>query len=215
VGGTGPLGVGLALRFALAGEDVIVGSRGHARAEHAARRLHERLAALAPAGCVCEASDNATAVRTADVVALTVPFAALAPLLAELAPALAGKLILDVINPLEFVGGFFRLVPVAAGSAGGLIQSLVPQATVVSAFKHISARELWHAERVLHGDVLVCADAADPKHYVSGVVTRIPQLRPIDAGPLGNAAYLESVTPLLLTLNRQHHASTSVQILGI
>ena len=214
LGGTGPQGVGLALRFAIAGEEVIIGSRRRERAERAVRRVRERMGTPAPERHLRAAADNARAAQQADIVALTVPFHALEPLLSDIGPALAGKLILDVVNPLELIDGLFRLIPVSAGSAAGLIQALLPRAKVVSGFKNISAVALGHADRELHGDVLLCGDMQG-KHWLSGIVERMPRLRAVDAGPLVNAFYLESITALLLNLNRQHQAITSVQILGL
>ena len=212
LGGTGPEGLGLALRFARAGEAVIVGSRHRERAAAAAERVRARVGVRSPE---ISGDDNRTAAQAADVVALTVPFDGVEPLLAQIAPGLPGKIVLDVVNPLHVKRGVFALVPVAAGSAGELIQELAPQARVVSGFKNLSAKELWDIEHPLHGDVLLCSEHPEATRYFVELIDRIPQLRPVDAGALANARRLESITALLLNLNRRYHAITSIQILGL
>jgi len=214
LGGTGPEGLGLALRFAVAGETILIGSRQVQRGEEAAASLHAKLPNTVPAtrirGC-----DNAAAAQAADIVALTFPFNAVDPVLTELAASLAGKLILDVVNPLKLRKGVFHMTPVAAGSAGELIQSLLPTAHVVSGFKNLSATELLDLNQVLHGDVLLCSDIDDATRYFVDLIAKMPELRAVDAGSLINTRHLESITTLLLNLNRQHQALTSIQILGL
>jgi len=203
----------LALRFAQAGEDIIIGSRQSERAAHAAETLRARLTS-GPARRV-DGFENGVAAREADIVALAPPFEGLEALLHQIAPSLAGKIVLDVVNPLHLGGGIFTLIPVPAGSAAELTQKLVPQAQVVSGFKNLSAKELWELEGPLHGDVLLCSDAPQATRYFVELIRRIPDLRPVDAGRLANARRLESITALLLNLNRRYHAITSVQILGL
>lgn len=213
LGGTGSHGAGLALRFGAAGAEVAIGSRDATRAADAAQRVQARLAKLGVDRPV-QGAENATVVGTADIIALTVPFSALGPLLAEVAPALAGKVVLDVINPVILADNVFKMLPVPGGSVGQFIQTSVPSAQVVSGFKHVSARALWRAQR-LKGDVLLCGDAPVAKRAIQDLVRSIPDLRAVDAGPLVHATYLENLTALLLNLNRQHRVVTSVQILGL
>jgi NADPH-dependent F420 reductase len=214
LGGTGPEGLGLALRFALAGEEIVIGSRDRARAEAAARQKQQRLRESCPqaqiSGC-----ENAVAIEGADMVVVCVPFAAMESLLRELAPKLAGTIVLDVVNPLVLEHGSFHVQPPPAGSAGELAQLLLPEAFVVSAFKNLSAEELRQLEHPLHGDVIVCSDHDEPRSRVMELIRRVPELRAVDAGPLVNARHLESITALLLNLNRRHQAITSIEILGL
>jgi 8-hydroxy-5-deazaflavin:NADPH oxidoreductase len=214
LGGTGPEGLGLAVRFALAGEEVIIGSRQTERAEQAAERLRLHLGRRVPAARVCGV-DNAAAARAAEVIVVALPFTGVEPLLTAVAPALSGKIVLDVVNPLQRTRGVFRMQPVADGSAGELIQRLLPRSPVVSCFKNLSAEELWDTEQTLHGDVLLCGDHPEASRYCIDLVRRMPALRAVDAGGLGNAAALESITALLLNLNRRYRAITSVEILGL
>lgn len=214
LGGTGPEGLGLALRFAVAGETVLIGSRQQERAVEAADSLRQKLPAHVPASRI-SGCDNATAARDAEIVTLTFPYAAVQPVLTELAPSVAGKLILDVVNPLKLRKGLFHMIPVEAGSAAELIRDLLPGSRVVSGFKNLSATELLDIEQVLHGDVLLCSDVDGAIDYFVELIAKMPRLRAVDAGSLANARHLESITTLLLNLNRRHDALTSIEILGL
>jgi len=214
VGGTGPEGLGLGLRLALSGEQVRVGSRKLERAAAAAERANERLRA-ARCRTVISGHENRDAIESADLVVLAFPWEGVEGLLPRLAPQLRGRLVLEVVNPLVRENGIFRTRPVGAGSAAETIQALLPEARVVSGFKNQSAEELVDLTHPLAGDVLVCSDHADARARVMDLVTRLPHLRPVDAGRLVNARSLEAITALLLNLNRRHRAITSIQILGL
>ena len=210
LGGTGPEGRGLALRFALAGESVIIGSRDQARAEEAAKRVQTRGKITGVHGAT-----NAHTAQEADTVILTVPYEAQASLLAPLAGPLEGKTVISTVSPLAFEGGMPSVLAVPEGSASAQVQSILPRSTVVAALHHVSAVELWTPEKVLEGDVLVCSDDSDAKARVIDLVRRIPDLRGIDAGSLSNARYVEEITALLLNLNRVHHTRTGIRITGL
>ncbi len=214
LGGTGPEGLGLGMRLALLGEEVVIGSRRLERAEAAAQEARERLATV---GCRTPVSgaENAAAIDGADLVVVSFPYSGVAELLPSLAPKLAGKLVLDLVNPLVLRGKTFCLEEVAAGSAAEAIQQVLPGSRVVSGFKNQSAEELKDITEPLHGDVLVCSDHKEAREQILALVRRIPKLRAVDAGPLINARFLEAITALLLNLNRRHKAVTSIQILGL
>ena len=122
----------------------------------------------------------------------------------------------DVIVPLVLRAGFFEIAPVAgAPSVGELIQRRLPAARVVSAFKNLSAENLWDVSRRLEGDVVVCGNDPGARAEVTSLVGLLPGLRAVDAGPIGNARYVEAITALLLNLNRRHRARTSIAVLGL
>jgi NADPH-dependent F420 reductase len=214
VGGTGPEGLGLGLRFALCGEEVRIGSRQASRAAAAVEEARKQLQAVQ-----CEAkisgAENSLAVEGAEVVVLAIPYAGVADLLPQLAPRLAGKLVIEVINPLVRKDGSFRSADVPAGSAGEEIRDLLPEAMVVSAFKNESAEELRSLREPLYGDVVVCGDDAAARARVVDLVGRMRNLRAVDAGAMINARSVEALTALLLNLNKRHRAITSIQILGL
>src|SRR5262249_6041380 len=155
--------------FALAGEQVHIGSRRPDRAAEAAATLNARLAGSGVEHSV-SGSDNATAARAAAIIAVALPFTGVEPVLTGLAPLISGKIVLDMVNPVTLNDGLFKLIPVAAGSAAELIQHLLPQAHVVSAFKNLSAHQLARINQPLEGDVLLCADAAAPKAFCASLV---------------------------------------------
>ncbi len=212
IGGTGREGRGLALRFALAGEQVIIGSRSREKAESAAAMLAEKNAGSIP----IQAGTNEEAARQADVACIALPAAGVAATLAELRASLRAKIVIEVVNPIVRTDAGFSITPVeGAASAAELAALLMPDSDVVSAFKTIGARHLLNVPKPLSGDALICADSAEAKRFAIDLTARMPQLRAVDCGPLRNARYVEATTALLLELNRIHTATTSLRILEL
>jgi 8-hydroxy-5-deazaflavin:NADPH oxidoreductase len=205
VGGTGPQGRGLARRFAAAGHPVTIGSRTPERAADAA-------ASCADAGEVTGASNEAAA--NADLVVITVPYEGHADLLRALAPSLAGKIVIDCVNPLGFDsrGPFPLLVP--AGSAAQEAQQLLPEATVIGAFHHVSAVRLEDPEvEKFDEDVLVVGeDRTAVERVCELATTSLPGARGIYAGRLRNAGQLEALTANLIAINRRYRAHAGFKI---
>lgn len=211
VGGTGAEGLGLAVRFAAAGESIVLGSRALERAAAAA----ERVRAAVPGASVAAATNDDAIART-DRIVVTIPWEGLDAFLAWSAPALAGRLVVDVVVPIRFRAGLFELARMPNGeSAGETIQRAAPTARIVSALKTVPAARLADLATPLAGDVLVSADDPHARADVMTLAAKLPALRPVDAGPLRNARYQEAITALLLNLNRQHHALTSITIVGL
>lgn len=210
LGGTGPEGRGLALRFAIAGEKVLIGSRDQDRASSSAAAV----AALAPPGLVRGAL-NAEVARTAEVVFVTLPYRAQRATLAPLVDALAGKTVVSVVAPVEVVKGHARAVPVEEGSAALQAQAILVRSAVVSAFQTISARDLLEPARPIDSDVVVCADDVEAKALVMRLAAKIEGLRAVDGGGLDNARYVEDLTALLLNINRIYRAHSAIKIAGI
>ncbi len=210
LGGTGPEGLGLAARLAQIGEAVTIGSRSAERAMEAAKNLRAKL----PAGSL-SGELNAKAASDAEVVMLAFPYEGIDAILADCAAPMAGKVVIDTIVPLKVEGKFFGVEPPAEGSAGERIQARVPSAKVVSAFKHQSAHHLIDLGHRMEGDVLLCGGDDGAKTLVAGLVGRIKDLRPVDAGDLRNARVFEAMTALLLNINRKHKTRASVKILGV
>ncbi len=210
VGGTGPEGRGLGLRLAMAGYPVIIGSRVASRGADAAAALGETKAGLPITGAT-----NAEAASDADWVLLSLPFDALNDTVGPLASAVAGKLIVSVVAPLAVEDGRFKPIAIPQGSAAELVQALLPESRVTSAFQNLSARDLLRPGQVLEGDVAVCGDDAEARKHTMELVRGIKDLRPVDAGPLANSRYVEDLTGLLLNLNRIHKSHATVRFLGI
>lgn len=211
LGGTGAQGFGLALRLADAGERIILGSRFAERAHLALARLRERVP-----GADASAAENHAAAASAESVLLAVPFEGLTELLEALAPALAGKTVIDVVVPLAFRRGVAEVAEVGgARSVGELVQQRVPAARVVSAFKNVPADLLQDLSQAVIGDVVLCGEDAAARAEVALLAEKIPGMHPVDAGGIVNARSLEAITALLVNLNRRYRARTSITITGL
>jgi NADPH-dependent F420 reductase len=200
------------MRLALAGERILLGSRDATRAAQIAQQLRD---SLGKPDAQIAGLTNAEAAHGSDIAFVCLPIAALATTLPEVAPLLRGKIVIELVNPIERNEEGFRLLPLPAPSAGEYVAQLLPGAEVASAFKTLGARQLLDVARPLVGDVLMCADSSPAKKTVADFVGRMPNLRAVDAGPLRNVRYLEATTALLLEINRLHKATTSLQIVGL
>ena len=211
LGGTGPEGKGLALRLALAGEAVVIGSRDASRASAAAAEL----SGMAP-GLNITGAENSEAAAQAETVFLTVPYEGQGPLLEQVAGGLSGKVVVNVIAPMGFRRGRGAFaVDVPAGSAAEESQELAPGSLVVSAFQNVSAEELLQPGGSVPGDVVVCSDHAEAKAAVMALARLIPDLRPVDGGALANSRYVEQITPLLVNINRIYRIHSGIKIVGV
>ena len=201
VGGTGPEGRGLAVRWARAGLDVIVGSREEQRARLAAQELHERLGAQQQH---LEGMENTAAVAAAGVVVLAVPFEAQLPTLKQIKGFFRpDALLITTTVPLATAVGDrgTRTVGVWQGSAAEQAAETVPPTVkVVAAFQNVSAALLSTSDPI-ECDVLVCGDDKEAKNRVFLLVEQIPGLRAVDAGKLENARIVEPMTALLIGIN--------------
>jgi hypothetical protein len=210
LGGTGPLGRGLARRLALAGYDVVVGSRDATRAATVAEALR------AATGVAVAGALNGVALEGAAICVLAIPADGIETTLAALGPRLVGMLVVDVVVPLAMRDGVVEHAPPPGErSAGEMIQRLLPASAVVSAFKTMPAAALDGPRATVDGDVLVSGDDAAARARVAALVARIPALRAIDVGPLRTVRAVEGITALLVNLNRRHHARTAVRIVGL
>lgn len=211
LGGTGALGLGLGMRWAAAGEPLVIGSRSAERAEAAA----ESIRAAVP-GAQVTGAPNDQAAAAGDPVVLCVPFEGLADLIAALRPALAGKVVVDAIVPLAFSKKFCGLEAIeGAASVSEWLQAALPDAKVVSAFKNLPAGTLQDLAQTLSTDALLCGDDKEARDRVAALTARIPGLHPLDAGDLRNARYLEALTALLVNLNRRHGGHGAMRVEGL
>ncbi|HSE09048.1 MAG TPA: NADPH-dependent F420 reductase [Nocardioidaceae bacterium] len=211
IGGTGPQGKGLGYRFAKHGHKVVLGSRSAERAEAAAAEIRERV----PAGEVSGAG-NADAAADADVVLLAVPYDGHDELVDDLAPVLEGKTVISCVNPLGFDKQGPYGLDVAGGSAAESAARIVPDATVVGAFHHVSAVTLWGEEEYLdHEDVLVCGDDQEAKEVAIELARTVTGRDGVDAGRLRLARQLEPLTAVLISINKRYKTRSGVAISGI
>jgi NADPH-dependent F420 reductase len=219
IGGTGDQGKGLALRWARAGFEVIIGSRDAARAMAVAEAMPAAIDDGSGGNAAIRGAVNAEAAGSAPIVVLTVPFAAQIGTLKEIRDRLApGTLLVDVTVPLEAaVGGRpSRMLGVWAGSAAEQCAELAPPGVeVVSAFHNVAADLLADLAHEVECDVLVCGDSKEAKARVRPLVEAIAGCRFIDGGPLANSRTVEAVTALLIGLNIRYKAHTGIRITGL
>jgi NADPH-dependent F420 reductase len=215
VGGTGALGFGLAVRWAIAGVPIVIGSRDAARAVEAAGKVIERAGSGDVTGL-----ENQEAVAKASTVLLAVPFRAQSENLNNLRNSLQPQTtLIDATVPLAAaVGGWAtRTLGVWQGSAAQQAEEMAPRGvTVVSAFHSVSAAALADPARDLDEDVLIAGDDRKTKDDVADLVRRIPGLRPVDCGELEMARIIEQLTPLLISVNKRHKIKHSgVRLTGL
>lgn len=210
IGGTGPEGKGLALRFALAGEAVLIGSREIERASQATSEL----LALTPRSSIAGEINDVVASRS-DVVFIVVPYEGHKPTLNSIKKHLTGKIVVDVVAPMTFTNGIAVSIPVAEGSAALEAKAILPDSTVVAAFQTISAFDLKKIENPVESDVVVCGEDMKAREFIMGLAQKIPGVRAVDGGGLINAGYVENLTPLLVNINRRYKAHSAIKITGI
>jgi NADPH-dependent F420 reductase len=211
LGGTGDQGRGLARRFALAGHQVIIGSRSPERASAAAQEIGHGVQGLA----------NRDAAAQAGVVIAAVPWEGHGNLLSGLAAELAGKIVVDCVNPLGFDQRGAYALPVAEGgpaegSAAQQAAALLPGSRVVAAFHHVSAVLLLDPEvDTIDLDVLVLGDDREATDLVQALAARIPGVRGIYAGRLRNCGQIEALTANLVSINRRYKAHAGLRVTDI
>ena len=214
LGGTGPEGFGLALRWAQAGESVIIGSRDANRAQEAAEKIKQRVGAAAKVS----GSENISACSSADLIVLTIPFEGHATLLKQIKSAIKpNSIVIDATVPLAAsVGGrATRTLGVWQGSAAQQAAELAPKGvSVVASFQNLGA-ELLNADGPVDCDVIVCGDDPNANHVARNLAIKIPGVRAIDGGKLENARILEQITALLIGLNIRHKGHSGMRITGL
>jgi 8-hydroxy-5-deazaflavin:NADPH oxidoreductase len=222
IGGTGPEGSGLALRWAQAGETIIIGSRDSQRAKEAVEKLSEKGSGgtgVPARALLVSGAENKAACESADIVVLTVPFEVQAEMLKQIKPALRhGQILVDATVPLAAsVGGRpTRALGVWQGSAAQQAAELVPDGvSVVAAFHNVSA-ELLHHEGPVDCDVIVCSDDKAAAQRIRALARKIPGVRTVDGGKLENARIVEQITALLIAINiRAKKQSAGIRVTGL
>ena len=213
IGGTGALGYGLAVRWAQAGEQIVIGSRDPERAAEAAERVR-----AAVHDAQVEGLENAEAATRGPIVFLTVPFRAQSETLTNLKEALqAGQILVDCTVPTAAAisGKASRTIGVWQGSAAQQAEEMVPEGvTVISALHTVSAAALADGDPV-DEDVLICGDRKADKARVAALVERIEGLRAVNAGALETARIAETLTPLLIAINVRYKSRAGLRVTGL
>lgn len=211
LGGTGPLGRGLAVRLAAAGTQVVIGSRD---AERAASVAAELVAAWPALSSALAGAGNEEA-AAGDVVFLATPWDAALPTAKGLSGALAGKVVVCVANALVRQGREMHALVPARGSIAAAVQAELPESSVAAAGQHLPASVLADLDAELEADVLVCADRDDARSTAMNLLATVPGLRPLDAGTLASAGPIEAFTAVLVTLNMRYKAHSTLRLGGL
>ena len=213
LGGTGPEGSGLALRWAQAGETVIIGSRDAKRAQETAQQIKQKVPNAAVSG-----EENSAACAAADLLVLTVPFEGQAGLLKQLKPSMRpGTVVIDTTVPLaaSLGGRATRTLGVWQGSAAQQTAELVPKGVTVAAAFHNLSAELLNSGGPVECDVIACSDDPAATQLTLALAAKIPGVRGIDGGKLESARILEQITALLIGLNIRHKGHSGIRITGL
>ncbi|MER5325134.1 NADPH-dependent F420 reductase [Streptosporangium roseum] len=206
LGGTGDQGKGLARRFAMAGHTVLIGSRSAERAREAAAGL----------GLPASGADNATVAAEADVVIVAIPWEGHRSTLESLRAELAGKIVIDCVNPLGFDKQGAYALAVEEGSAAQQAAAVLPDSRVVAAFHHVSAVLLLDPEVAeVDLDVLVLGDDREATDTVQALAGQIPGVRGVYAGRLRNAHQVEALTANLISINRRYKAHAGLRVTDV
>ena len=210
LGGTGQEGGGLALRWAKAGHRVILGSRDASKASAAAAEMKAKLGAGLITGDV-----NKRAAAAAEIIVLTVPFAAQRATVEDVREALTEKILIDATAPLV-PPKVARVQLPADGSAVATIQAMLgDRVRVVSAFQNVSAHHLRDLTHTIECDVLVCGDDPAAREVAIGLAADIG-LRGVHAGPIVNSAAAEALTSVLIAMNMRYKVpGTGIRITGL
>ncbi len=206
LGGTGDQGLGLAYRWSAAGLSVLIGSRDDARAHEAAAEL----------GAGVTGGLNTSVAEVCDVAVVAVPWGGHEALLADLAGELAGKIVIDCVNPLGFDKRGAYALRVPEGSAAEQAQQLLPGSAVVGAFHNVSSVLLRDRElATVDTDTLVLGDQREATDAVQDLAGRIPGMRGIYGGRLRNCAQIEALTANLISINRRYKAHAGIRITDV
>jgi len=198
LGGTGPQGRGLALRWALAGVEVLVGSRSADRGQAIAETLNERIDG---SGIPVRGMSNEDAVREADeLIILAVPYAGHNPTLEALKPLMEGKILVDVVVPLA-PDNPKKFVAPEAGSATEEAQHLLgDDIPVVGAIHNISAWVLDQTSQAINCDVLLCGNNKEAKDKAADLIGKLG-VTSYNCGLAVSARCIEHLTAILIRLN--------------
>ncbi|TKT74514.1 NADPH-dependent F420 reductase [Aquamicrobium sp. LC103] len=210
LGGTGSEGGGVALRLAVAGHKVIIGSRDAAKAEARAAEINARVGGGSVSG-----ADLKGAAAAGEIVVLTVPFTAQAGTLEQVKAELEGKILVDATVPLVPPKVSRVQLPAGGSAVAAMQEKLGPGVRVVAAFQNVSAHNLDDLDHEVDCDVLIFGDDGAACDTVVSLVGTMG-LRGIYGGPVCNSAAAEALTSVLIAINRRYKlAGSGIRITGM
>ncbi len=201
IGGTGEQGMGLAMRLSMAGEEVIIGSRNAEKAKKASEIIKEKIRDAKVTGLI-----NEEAAEKGDIIIVSVPYKAQKNILKSISPFLSeDDIVVDVTVPLE---------EITDSAAERAREILPPRVKLVSAFHNVSAKSLLDIDKPVDCDIIVCGDNEKSKERIMELAEKIDNLRAIDGGSLRNSRIVESITSLLMDINKRYKTNTGIRITG-
>jgi len=204
IGGTGEEGFGLTLRLARAGRKVVIGSRSEEKGAASAAKAR----GIVGGDAAVDGTTNEQAAERGDVIFVTVPYAGQADIYRAIKDHVApGKIVVDCTSPLATaVGGrAWHVLRPWHGSAAEQAKAILgPGPRIVAAFHTVSGEQLQALDRPMDSDVFVCGTDREAKVIVGELIDRIPNLRWVDAGDLTQARIAETLTALLISVNRAY-----------
>ena len=215
IGGTGDQGFGLVLRWAKAGERVIIGSRQQQKAEDAAKKANSILG-----GALVSGMENPKAAAAADVIVMSVPFAAHVDMIKSVHDSITpDDIFIDVVVPLSTAvgGSASTALAVWEGSAAQQAARLLPPNTkIASAFHNVVSEALQRIDSEVDSDVIVCSDSQETRKVGMELAAKIPGVRAIDGGRLENSRIVEQITALLIGINIRYKVSDAgIRVTGL
>jgi NADPH-dependent F420 reductase len=211
LGGTGPAGSALAARLASVGVETIVGSRSKYRAMEAVDGL---LAQWAGRDLSIQAGDNSGAAE-ADLVVIATPWDGATQTAQSVESQLRGKVVISMANALTRIGKEFQPLVPPRGSVAASVQAVLPHSYVAAGLHHVPAKELGDLDHPIESDVLICSDFPAASEATADLVSKIPNMRPLDCGQLSLATPIESFTAVLLQLNVRYKTRVAVKFTSI
>jgi len=211
LGATGPAGSGLAVRLAASGFDVVIGSRSKYRAMEVRDKLVSK---WEEQNLPISAGDNSDAAH-ADIVVVATPWDAAAATVSAVEEHLRGKVVISMANALTRVGHEFQPLIPPRGSVAASVQAAIPKSLISAAMHHVPAKELGDIRHPVESDVLVCSDHPSATATTLDIVSKLPDLRAIDAGELSNAAPIEAFAAVLLQVNMKYKTRVAIRFTGL
>ena len=201
----------MAARLASVGYETIIGSRSKYRAMEAVDTLMERWPGreLQILG-----GDNEAAAK-ADIVVIATPWDGATQTAVSVEKDLRGKVVICMANALTRIGKEFQPLVPPRGSVAASVQAAVPKCCVAAALHHVPAKELGDIDHPIESDVLICSDHPSSTQATADLVSKIPNMRPLDAGELSLATPIESFTAVLLQLNVHYKTRVAIKFTGI
>jgi NADPH-dependent F420 reductase len=211
LGGTGPAGSALAARLASCGFDTVVGSRS----KYKAMEVVDTLLSEWPGRSLSIAASDNQGAAEADLVVIATPWDGATQTAVSVEKHLRGKVVISMANALTRIGKEFQPLVPPRGSVAASIQAAVPTCHLAAAFHHVPAKELGDLDHPIETDVLICSDHIQATEATAEIVSKIPNMRPLDAGELSLATPIESFTAVLLQLNVHYKTRVAIRFTGI